>query len=283
MRINKDIFKAKYQHKDESFEQMCQRISNTPEQFEIFVKGDAMLGGSHLRARGANSKMTLFNCYALGLHEDSKKGIQNLEKRADEVASRGGGIGTNFSILRPKDAPLRGFPEYDGSSGSVSFMDRFAYNQSTMSRGKSRRSALLGTISVYHPDIEEFIKAKSEQDIMSNMNISVFVDDDFMEADEDNEDIHLFFPNYMDFPEKYDKEWDGDLTKWRKEGKPIKIYNTMNARYIFDLICSYAHKNGEPGVLFESAINKYTPIYERILETNACAELPMPAESSCNL
>ena len=153
--INEKVFRAKYAlNENETFEEMCGRVGFNDEQSEAMSKKLMSGAGRHLRARGSDLNLTLFNCYLLahlnitGKGIDSRDAISRHEARADLIASRGGGIGGDWSCLRPKDS-LIGLNN-GGSSGAVSFIKRFAYSQSIVSQGGERRSANLASLQVFH-------------------------------------------------------------------------------------------------------------------------------------
>lgn len=196
-------------------------------------------------------------CFVIDI-EDSMDGIMNAASEMATIFKYGGGVGASLDKLRPKGALVS--DNISESSGPVSFMHIFdAVSKSVMQGGK-RRAALLLNLSVYHPDIIDFITCKKNNDSLNMMNISVKLDKNFLDKVKKNEEITLFkFPTYKG-KEKY------------------------SAKEIYDLIIEHMWKNGEPGILFIDNIEEYNPIPSLpILSTNPCGEQPLHLYSSCNL
>ena len=288
--VNEDLFKLKYANNNETYEGMCNRVAFTVEQAELMKKGLFMPAGRHLAARNTNTRKTLFNCYGLGVINDgcgvdSRKGINSLEGRADEVSSAGGGIGVCWSFLRPRGAVIGSNNSY--SSGQISFMDRFAYGQAAMTQGGGRRGANMGLTNDWHPSVFEFIDSKQDLSKMNNMNISVILSDEFMRAVKEDADWELVFPDYEVTGKKiYNDNWNGKMRDWKALGLPVKVYETVKAKSIFDKIVVNAHTTGEPGVVFEGNVNRVSNTLESnwINVCNPCGELMLcAANTSCNL
>lgn len=272
--INEKIFKAKYAiSDDETFEMMCDRVGFNKDQSMAMINKLMSAAGRHLRTRNSGLNLTLFNCYLLthlnigGKGIDSRESINEHEGRADLIASRGGGIGGDWSCLRPKDSNIS--LNNGGSSGVVSFIKRFAYGQDVISQGGSRRAANLASLQVFHPDVVEFINVKQNLDIMNNMNISVSISDQFMMAVKEDKEIDLKFPDFELDKEKYNREWNGNLFETDLQ---MKTYKKVKARDIYENLCYNAWKTGEPGVLFYDNINNVSNYrdVEKILSTNPC-------------
>ena len=282
-----DLWERKYQIDNETFAQFVKRISNGNKKIENYFKEKKFTPAGRILA-GINTKYnkTLFNCYVLDFSDvpggrDSRKAINQLEELSDEVSSKGGGIGINWSVIRPKGSYIS---SNDGrSSGVVSFMDRHAYSQKTITQGGSRRGALLYALNVWHPDIVDFIEAKKNKDKMQNVNISIGISDDFMHAVK-NDDMWI-----LEFPEinfdKYDKEWDGDLEKWKNKGYPTKIYDRIRAKKLLRKAAELSHKTGDPGILYLDTINKTSNVnnYKKIRCTNPCGEEALIPFTACCL
>jgi ribonucleoside-diphosphate reductase alpha chain len=195
-------------------------------------------------------------CFVLPV-EDSMESIFNAVKNMAIIQKTGGGTGMDFSRIRPKGDVVKSTGGI--ASGPVSFMRVFDVATEITKQGGRRRGANMGILRYDHPDIENFITAKSEKGILENFNLSVAVEDRFMEMVRKSEDYWLINPR------------NGD--KVRK----------VNAMEIFNLIVDSAWKNGDPGLIFLDEINRKHPLPERITTTNPCGEVPLLPYESCNL
>ncbi len=220
----------------------------------IFVPGGRIMFGA-----GQPRNATLLNCYHIPITEDSLEGIFDWCYEAAKTYSYGGGVGVDISGLRPKGAPVNNCAIT--STGAVSFMDLFSKVTGTIGQA-GRRGALMITIDVSHPDIEDFISIKNDETRTSvrHANISIKVDDKFMQAVE------------------YDREYELSFN-----GKYIK---TVRARELWRKIIESAHKSAEPGVLFWDTTKQYSPSEYNgmgINCVNPCAEIPLDAYNNCCL
>jgi len=290
---------------EKSYKDICKRVA------EAVANGDKKLGrkifkcmkeekfvpaGRILAGAGRTDlDLTLFNCYVFPPPHDSRQGIAKHWGLLFDTFSRGGGVGWDNSSHRPKGAIVR---KVNGrSSGVVSWMEQYSQITGAVEQGGSRRGAALMGLWCWHPDIEEFIKAKSlreefevngqrisrNKNLIKNANVSVLISDDFMQAVKDDADWDLVFPNLED-PD-YDSEWNGDIEEWKAKGKRVDVYKTVRARHLWNLITQKAWESGEPGLLFIERANKESNsyYYSKISCTNPCGEQSLPSWSICNL
>jgi len=206
---------------------------------------------------GTARKVTLFNCFVMGTIPDSMGGIFDMLKEAALTMQQGGGIGYDFSTIRPKGALVTGVAA--DASGPLSFMDVWDSMCRTIMSAGSRRGAMMATMRCDHPDIEDFITAKSDAARLRMFNVSVLVTDPFMEAVKANGSWDLVF--------------DG------------KVYQTVKARNLWNKIMRSTYDYAEPGVIFIDRINKANNLgyCETIAATNPCGEQPLPPYGACLL
>lgn len=238
-------------------------------------------GGRILAGGGTKQALTYYNCYVLPSPKDSRDGIIDVLRSMNEVFSRGGGVGINLSSLRPRYDLVKGVN--GRSSGAVSWGSLYSFSTGLIEQGGSRRGALMLILSVWHPDIEEFISSKTENGKITNANISVGVTDAFMKAVEEDADWELIFPDKTDAD--YDKLWDGNLDKWLAAGKKTRVHKTVRAKELWGKIIDSAWASAEPGLFFIDRYNAMSPssYYAPILCTNPCGEQGLPSWGVCNL
>ena len=259
-----DIWCNKYQNEDETFDEWLDRVSGGDEAVKTLIKEKKFLfGGRILANRNVPGYKTYSNCYVLNPPEDNLESIFDTAKRLARTFSYGGGVGIDLGKLAPKDAKVNNTAKK--SSGAVSFME--LYNTTTGLIGQNgRRGALMLSMPVNHPDIEEFISIKSDLNKITNANISVRVDDDFMLCVEQNEDYELTFAR----PET------GET-----------FYRKINARELFHKICELNWNYAEPGMLFWDRITDHNMLVNdnefEFAGVNPCAEEPLPGGGSCLL
>ncbi|MDE2238634.1 MAG: adenosylcobalamin-dependent ribonucleoside-diphosphate reductase [Rhodospirillales bacterium] len=274
--ISAQIWDAKYRLKDAagapvdgSVEDMWRRVAHAlaeveaePAKWEApfyealenfrFIPAGRILSGA-----GTARRVTLFNCFVMGDIEDDLGQIFAHLREAALTMQQGGGIGYDFSSLRPKGALVHGVGA--DASGPLSFMDVWDSMCRTIMSAGARRGAMMATMRCDHPDIEEFIAAKREKGRLRNFNLSVLVTDDFMKAVE------------------LDTAWDLKFNG--------QVYRSLRARELWDRITRATYEYAEPGVIFIDRINARNNLYycETIHATNPCGEQPLPPYGACLL
>ena len=238
--------------------------------------------GRILAGCGTGRHVTLFNCFVMGTIEDSMDGIFTALKEGAMTMQQGGGVGYDFSTLRPAGAEATGVGAV--ASGPVSFMRIWDAMCATLLSTGSRRGAMMATLRCDHPDIEEFIRAKHDADNLRHFNLSVLVSDEFMQAVARDEDWPLVFPlgkhDRRDSDQVIERPWPGH------EGVvPCRIYRRLRARELWQSIMRATYEYAEPGVLFIDRINASNNLSycETIRATNPCGEVPLPAYGACDL
>lgn len=252
------------------------KFYNAMEDFK-FVPGGRVLAGA-----GTGYAVTFYNCFVIPSPKDSRGGILETLKQMVEIMAHGGGVGINLSSLRPRGFRVKKVNGF--SSGPCNWAELFSVaTKDIIQQGGSRRGALMLMLWDWHPDIEEFITVKQDLTRINGANLSVCASDDFMEAVKKDKDWDLVFPD-RDDPE-YDEKWDGIMSNWKKMGKKVKVYKTVKARYLWDLICQAAWKSAEPGLVFMERYNKwYNNWYWNTINcVNPCGEEGLPAWGVCNL
>jgi ribonucleoside-diphosphate reductase alpha chain len=213
--------------------------------------------GRILAGAGSGRRVTLFNCFVMGTIPDDMSGIFDNLKEAALTMQQGGGIGYDFSTLRPKGAPVKGVGA--DASGPLSFMDVWDAMCRTIMSAGHRRGAMMATLRCDHPDIEAFIAAKREPGRLRMFNLSVLVTDPFMQAVREDRSWELVF--------------DGT------------VYKSVSARELWETIMRSTYAYAEPGVIFIDRINRRNNLAycETIQATNPCGEQPLPPYGACLL
>ncbi|MDO7798472.1 vitamin B12-dependent ribonucleotide reductase [Enterococcus avium] len=357
------------------FEQIAYRVAKgiakidgekSEESFLAFyhhlVAQNLIPAGRVLYGAGTNTEVTYFNCYVMPFIHDSRNGLAKHRQEVMEIMSRGGGVGTNGSTLRPKAAIVHGVN--GRSSGSVSWLNDLANLTNLVEQGGSRRGAQMIMLNDWHPDIFEFIISKiqnpailrnmirtsksttirklaqeklvfttlsptekawleyyvqQDQDAVSDdsfwkeaqqklqaggvysvkdpnfltgANISVCLTKEFMEAVEANQTYELRFPDVESYNATemadYDENWAeiGDVREWENTGRRVKVYQTIEARELWDLITYCATYSAEPGIFFIDNANEMTNAQgygQKVVATNPCGEQPLTPYAVCNL
>ncbi len=228
-----------------------QRFFEAMDDFKFLPAGRIVSGA------GAKRNVTLFNCFVMGAIDDDMAGIFDGLKEAALTMQQGGGIGYDFSTLRPKGAPVKGVGA--DASGPLTFMDVWDAMCRTIMSAGSRRGAMMAVMACDHPDIEAFIDAKQEAGRLRMFNLSVLVSDDFMRAVKEDAPWELTFKGVT--------------------------YKSLPARDLWDKIMRATYAYAEPGVIFIDRINRLNPLNycETIHATNPCGEQPLPPYGACLL
>jgi ribonucleoside-diphosphate reductase alpha chain len=296
--IAQHIWDTKYRHYergvalDACIEDTWQRVAkalaapeNNPDywqsHFYSILRDFKFLPGGRIQAgAGTAHQVTLFNCFVMGTIADSMDGIFDALKEGALTMQQGGGVGYDFSTLRPRGAQAAGVGSV--ASGPVSFMRIWDSMCATILSTGARRGAMMGTLRCDHPDIEEFIAAKQDCGQLRHFNVSVLVSDAFMTAVSRDEDWPLVFP-------ANESETGGEpiMRTWPGYGDtvPCKVYKRIRARTLWRNIMRANYDYAEPGVLFIDRINRLNNLYycETIQATNPCGEVPLPPYGACNL
>lgn len=360
------------------YEQIARRVAKgiaqkeqTPEKvavaealfYEQLQEQNLIPAGRVLYGVGTKSEVTYFNCYVMPYIEDSRSGIARHREEVMEIMSRGGGVGTNGSTLRPKSTVVHGVN--GKSSGAVSWLNDLANLTHLVEQGGSRRGAQMIMLADWHPDIFEFIIAKMQNpqilryliqttknptikqlaeeklqftplvagekealekliqyqenfgltkndflkqskqklndggtysvntpDFLTGANISVCLTKEFMQAVEEDATYSLRFPAVDTYTVEemadYDKNWteSGDVRQWEASGRRVKVYQTIQARELWDLITFCATYSAEPGIFFIDNANEMTNAQaygQKVVATNPCGEQPLTPYAVCNL
>ena len=266
MTISQEIDAMKYRQEDEDFHDKITRLasslSDTSEHEEllmdIFGNMRFLAAGRVQAAMGSRRITTAYNCFVSGTITDSMNSIMEKAAEAAETMRRGGGIGYDFSTIRPRGATIKSLQSK--SSGPVSFMGIFDAVCQTIASSGHRRGAQMGVLRVDHPDIREFVSAKRNSDKLTGFNISVGITDKFMEALAKEDD-------------SFDLVFEG-IT-----------YDTISAKELWEEIMLSTWDWAEPGVLFIDRIQEMNNLFycEDIAATNPCGEQPLPPYGACLL
>ena len=266
MSLSNEIDEMKYRQQGETFDgkikrlarALCDDEAHRLDLEEIFGEQRFLAAGRVQSSMGSTRITTAYNCFVSGNIEDSMASIMERANEAAETMRRGGGIGYDFSRIRPRGDLIKSLDSK--SSGPVSFMGIFDAVCQTIASSGHRRGAQMGVLRVDHPDVYEFIRAKRNSDRLTGFNVSVGVTDAFMEAVNAEDD-------------SFDLVFEG------------KVHETISAKHLWDEIMLSTWDWAEPGVLFIDRINEQNNLYycEEITATNPCGEQPLPPFGACLL
>ena len=288
---------------DDTYERVARalaEVEQTPEKrdqwFEEFLwalRSGAIPAGrvvSNAGAREHKPATSTINCTVSGAIPDSMQGILSKTHEAGLTLKAGCGIGYEFSTLRPKGAFVSGAGAY--TSGPLSFMDIYDAMCFTVSSAGGRRGAQMGTFDISHPDVTEFIRAKREDGRLRQFNLSCLITDKFIQAIRENRDWDLVFPaNETEIKDEKNRivwrHWpitDGYTVNDTGE-VACRVYRTIPARRLWNLIMSSTYDYAEPGFILIDRINEMNNNWfcEEIRATNPCGEQPLPPYGSCLL
>lgn len=294
--ISQDVLAEKYLKPGETdVEQLYQRVARAlagaekPElraewegKFLANLRAGAIGAGRIMSAAGTDIQATLINCFVQpvgdaiqGVDDEGYPGIYEALREAAETMRRGGGVGYDFSRIRPKGAGVKG--THSIASGPCSYINVFDQSCSTVESAGARRGAQMGVLRIDHPDVLEFITAKRTPGRWNNFNVSVGVSDAFMQAVQDDAEwelVHTAKPGQ--------KVLDADGYQ-RADG--LWVYRKVQARELWDTIMQSAYDFAEPGILFLDQINRDNNLNycETIAATNPCGEQPLPNYGCCDL
>lgn len=249
---------------------------------ELLQAGLFIPGGRIIAGAGTSKRVTLMNCYVNGTVGDSMDSIHEALGNVMFTLQQGGGIGTDFSTLRPSGSVLRRTGKGAAASGPLPFMDQWDATSKTIRSAGDRRGAMMATLADTHPDLPAFIVAKQEKGRWEQFNVSVLVSDAFMKAVELDDDWYLYFniePLKDRHPDLVALDFDDP------DGTHQYVYSKWKARDLWNMITQNTYEYSEPGVIFIDRVNDLNNLSycEYISCTNPCGEQPLPPHGTCNL
>lgn len=243
-------------------------------------------GGSVMSGCGTGALVSLSNCFVIGSPKDSYSEIMKTRSQQAQLMKRRGGVGYDLSQLRPRGARVNNAAK--SSTGAASFMDVCSDITNEVAQN-GRRGALMLSMSINHPDIEEFITKKQDLTKVTGANISVKVTDEFMQAVEKDEDYILRFPVDESVPQglMIEEMPYNELWFFSDDDHPNSFFKKVRARELWNTLMHCAWNTAEPGIMFEGAMHNYSPdgVYPnfKMVGTNPCGEIPMGPFDSCRL
>lgn len=256
--------------------------------YELFKRFKYVIpGGSVMSGLGTGKLVSLSNCFVIGSPEDSYSSIMNTRSQQVQLMKRRGGVGYDLSNLRPRGTKVNNAAKV--STGAASFMEVCSDITNEVAQG-GRRGALMLSININHPDIEEFITKKQDLTKVTGANISVKVTDEFMKAVVDDKDYLLRWPVHANYDPSQLEEMEYDKLLCIGESLSVdkRVYlKKIKARKLWNTLMHCAYNTAEPGIIFESTMHNYAPdgVYEefKMIGTNPCGEIPMGPFDSCRL
>ena len=264
--LQKDIWEKKYRYNNEDFDAWVERVSGGDKEVANLIKERKFLfGGRILATRGIDKTATYSNCYVVAPPVDSIKGIYNTAYEIAQTLAYGGGAGVDIGTLRPAGASVSN--QAKTTSGAVSFLELFAMTSQVIGQN-GRRGALMVSLPVWHPDVEEFITLKQDISKATKANLSLRVDKEFFVCVIEGTQKEVEFVY----------ETGGTKHSYKK---------TIGCKKVFDTICKIAWETAEIGMLYWDRITRYSLVGEHphfaYAGVNPCAEQPLPAYGSCLL
>ena len=266
--LSYDIWEKKYRYNGESFDEWLDRVSGGNKELRELIKQKKFLfGGRALANRGTIKKGSMFNCYSSGYAPDDIEGLMQLNTNLALTYKAQGGQGLSLTKIRPKGTPIGS--EFQ-SDGIVPFMELFNTTTSTISQGGARKGALMMSIDIRHKEAPTFITIKTNEDKITKANLSLEIDDKFMEA------VDRYYSTGETIILHESREYNGHVVEY--DITPIELYKSM-IKTVYDW--------GEPGCIFTNRFRNYNLMefdddYE-IATCNPCGEQPLPKNFSCNL
>ena len=265
--LSLDIWNKKYRVNNESFEEWLDRISNKDENIKNLIRAKKFIFGGRTLANRGTDRGSYSNCYSIGYVPDDLIGILDVNTKIALTFKAQGGQGLSLSLIRPEGASIRGKFKSDGI---VPFMEMFNTTTASISQGSHRRGALLMSLDIWHKEAAKFITIKSDLKKINNANLSLEIDDAFME------DIEAYYLAGETRKRVITQHYTGqDITY---EVVSIELYK---------LLCKYALKYAEPGILYVNRMRNYNMMQfhseYRVETCNPCSEQPLPKHGACNL
>ena len=264
-----DIWEKKYRYNNETFEEWLDRVSGGNEELRQLIKERKFLfGGRTLANRGTNKKGSFSNCYSRGFVEDDLDDLMQASKDIAVTFKAQGGQGISLSKLRPKGCGINN-GQFE-SDGIIPFMEIYNRTTESISQGGSRKGALIMTLDAWHKEAEDFIKIKSEEGRIQKANLSLEIDDEFMEC------VKQYYKTGEKITKHITRNYNGNVIEY--DVTPINLYKLMMEK---------AYDWAEPGCIYTNRFRNYNLMElcdDYQIETcNPCGEQPLPKHGACNL